>query len=269
MSEPIEILDPNDPCLDDYRGLKFPDKRMLDERSGGFFIAEGAIVVRRMFDAGLAANIRSVITHPTQRAALADVLDPVATPTYTVSAAVLRAVVGFDLHRGVVASVQRPETRTPESIVHNPNVRTVVALEALNDFENLGSIFRSAAALGADAVLLCPQCADPLYRRCVRVSMGNVVTVPYAVTEPWPAAHATIQAAWFRVFALTPNGRTPLKSVQRVPSDRVVLAFGAEGPGLSASALAHADDRITIPMHGIADSVNVSVAAAIALHHLS
>lgn len=269
MSAPIEILDPDDERLDDFRGLKFPDRRMLTERTGGFFIAEGSLVVRRMFECGLGGSIRSVVTHASQRDQLGDLLDPVEAPTYTVTPAVLRSVVGFDMHRGVVASLHRPEPRTVTSILSDPNVRTVLALEALNDFENLGSIFRSAAALGADAILLCPQCADPLYRRCVRVSMGNVVGVPYAVTEAWPDAIATMQAAGFRVLALTPSGTTPLKSVSRAPHERIVIALGAEGPGLSSAALAHADDRVTIPMHANTDSLNVSVAAAVSLFHLS
>lgn len=269
VSVPVEIDDPSDERLDDFRGLKFPDRRMLTEGAGGFFIAEGSLVVRRMFECGLAANVRSVVTHHTQRPQLADILDAAVAPTYIVSPALLKAVVGFDLHRGVVASLDRPEPRTTESILADPSIRTILALEALNDFENLGSIFRSAAGLGADAILLCPQCADPLYRRCVRVSMGNVVGVPYAVTEPWPQAIATMQAAGFRVLAFTPSGTTPLKSVTRTPEDRIVIALGAEGPGLSSEALTQADARVTIPMHAATDSLNVSVAAAVALFHMT
>ena len=268
MTQPIMIADADDPRLDDYRRLKLPDRRMLEERSGGFFIAEGSIVVQRALDAGLGSSVRSVLAIPAQYDILASSLANIVAPTYIVTPNLLQGVVGFDLHRGVVAAIHRPTTRNASEILADVGIRTVVALENINDFENLGSIFRSATALGADAVLLGPQCCDPLYRRCVRVSMGNVLTLPYAVTESWPEAIVTMQTAGFRVLAFTPSGTTSFKSLTRQPNDRVVIALGAEGPGLTAATLASADDRVTIPMHNAADSLNVSVTAAIALHHL-
>ena len=174
---------------------------------------------------------------------------------------VMAAAVGFHLTRGVLASADRaPEPVLPGLLAA---ARRVLALEGINDHENLGALFRNAAALGADAVLLGPRCADPLYRRSVRVSMGHVLRVPFA-----RGPLAALREAGLTVLALTPHPpAVPLSTVDRsVP--RAALLVGAEGPGPSPEALAAADVRVRIPMASGVDSLNVATAAAIALHHL-
>jgi tRNA G18 (ribose-2'-O)-methylase SpoU len=174
----------------------------------------------------------------------------------------LRETVGFDLHRGVIASAERPPPNDPaELLVH---ARRVLITERVNDLENLGSLFRAARAFGCDAVLLDPETADPLGRRPVRVSMGHVLHVPFARLDPWPAALQLVADAGLTTVALTPSGDR-----LRLP-DRAALLVGAEGPGLTDAALAAADRRVRIDMARGVDSVNVATAAAIALHaHLT
>jgi tRNA G18 (ribose-2'-O)-methylase SpoU len=176
----------------------------------------------------------------------------------------LSQVVGFRVTRGVLASADRPPP--PEVGALLAAARRVVVLEALNDFENLGALFRNAAAFGVDAVLLDPQCADPLYRRSVRVSMGHVLQVPFAVLPgAWPGSLARLDG--FTTVALTPGGSTLLRAVP--PLERWAVLLGAEGPGLTDGALARADLRVRIPMAAGVDSLNVATAAAVALAHLT
>jgi tRNA G18 (ribose-2'-O)-methylase SpoU len=169
----------------------------------------------------------------------------------------------------VVAAANRPADPGLDALLAAPTTHTVLALERVNDHENLGSIFRSAAGLGVDAVVLCPQCSDPLYRRCVRVSMGHVLTVPWTVTPPWPGALDTLRAAGFTTLALTPDGDTTIRDRTRRPGERIAILLGAEGPGLTETALDAADERVRIPMKPGADSLNVAVAAAIAAYALT
>lgn len=174
--------------------------------------------------------------------------------------AVLAATVGFDLHRGVVASAERPPPRDPSSVLHD--ARRVLVLERINDLENLGSLFRNARAFGCDAVLLDPQTADPFARRPVRVSMGHVLRIPFARVEPWPEGLDAAREAGLTLVALTPAG-DPLDAAA-LP-ERATFLVGAEGPGLTDGALAAADRCLGIPMAAGVDSVNVATAAAIAL----
>jgi tRNA G18 (ribose-2'-O)-methylase SpoU len=178
---------------------------------------------------------------------------------------VLSEVVGFRVTRGVLASAQRPGPSDPVELVRD--ARHVAVLEGLNDFENLGALFRNAAAFGVEAVLLDPRCADPLYRRSVRVSMGHVLRVPFAVLpEPWPASLRLLDG--FTVLAMTPDAAAiALREVE--PPDRWAVLLGAEGPGLSAAALAAADLRVRIPMASGVDSLNVATAAAVAFAHFT
>jgi tRNA G18 (ribose-2'-O)-methylase SpoU len=168
--------------------------------------------------------------------------------------------------RGVLASADRLAPLDPEDLVRAAS--RVAVLEQLNDFENLGALFRNAAAFGVDAVLLDARCADPLYRRSVRVSMGHVLRVPFAVlADPWPDALHIVRDNGLRLLALTPSGSTSLRDVP-LPQRWAVL-LGAEGPGLSEAAMAAADERVRIPMTSGVDSLNVATAAAIAFAHLS
>jgi tRNA G18 (ribose-2'-O)-methylase SpoU len=179
----------------------------------------------------------------------------------------LSDVVGFRLTRGVLASADRLPAVPAADVL--AGATRVAVLESLNDFENLGALFRNAAAFGVDAVLLDAQCADPLYRRSVRVSMGHALRVPFAVLPgPWTAALAALREAGFTLLALTPHADAmPLASV--VPPDRWAVLLGAEGPGLTAAARSAADACVRIPMAPGVDSLNVATAAAVAFAHLT
>jgi tRNA G18 (ribose-2'-O)-methylase SpoU len=251
----VPITDPADPRVADFRDLTDADVRP-DRR--GIVIAEGVNVVERLL--GSPYRTRAVIGVPARLSALEPVLASLDVPVVSVDKWVLSAIVGFRVTRGVLASADRPAPVDPVALVGS--ARRVAVLEGLNDFENLGALFRNAAAFGVDAVLLDGQCADPLYRRSVRVSMGHVLRVPFAVAEdPWPVL------ADFTTLALTPGGSVALRDVS-TPARWAVL-LGAEGPGLSAAALAAADVRVRIPMASGVDSLNVATAAAVAFAHLT
>ena len=257
-----DVADPADPRLADFRGLAAADRRPDRPGGRGLVIAEGVAVVRRLLDSPY--PLRAVLGVPARLEALAADLAAVRAPVYRASAEVVAETVGFHLTRGVLASADRaPEPALPDLLA---TARRLVVPEGVNDFENLGALFRNAAALGADAVLLGPRCADPLYRRSVRVSMGHVLRVPF-VTLPVPAYLDPLRAAGFHLLALTPQpAAIPLSSVDpQLP--RVALLLGAEGPGLVPETLAAADERVRIPMRSGVDSLNIATAAAIALHH--
>jgi tRNA G18 (ribose-2'-O)-methylase SpoU len=176
-------------------------------------------------------------------------------------------VVGFHLNRGVLAVADRAPSMDPARLA--AGARVLAVLEGVNDHENLGALFRNAAAFGVGGVLLGPRCADPLYRRSVRVSMGHVLRVPFAdlpADPPWPASLEPLRAGGRRVIALSPRpSAIPLASAG-LAGARVALLLGAEGPGLSDAALAAADDLVRIPMADGVDSLNVAAAAAVAFH---
>jgi tRNA G18 (ribose-2'-O)-methylase SpoU len=177
----------------------------------------------------------------------------------------MAALTGFDFHRGVLASAGRLPLPAVDDLL--APARTVAVLEGLNDHENLGALFRNAAAFGVDAVLLDPTTADPLYRRSVRVSAGHVLRVPWTRLEEWPVGLDALRDRGFVVVALTPAaGAEPIDRFARDLPDRVALLLGAEGPGLSAAALARADRRVRIPIAAGVDSLNVATAAAVAFH---
>ena len=239
--------------LDDY----------VDLRGGrpsgtGPVIVEGLLAVEQLIASDF--EIRSIVVTPQKRHRLPPLPDHV--PIHVVELDELRATVGFDLHRGVIASAERPPPRDPADLL--VDARRVLVTERVNDLENLGSLFRAARAFGCDAVLLDPETADPLGRRPVRVSMGHVLHVPFARLDPWPASLALVTDAGLTTVALTPAGGR-----LRLPP-RVALLVGAEGPGLSDAALAAAGRRARIDMAAGVDSINVATAAAIALHaHLT
>jgi len=271
LSAPVPVDDPSDPRVEEYVGLTDRELRRSVEGERGLFIAEGANVVRTVIDAGL--RIRSVLVSPSRWASMAGALGEIAAPVYLASQPVIDRVAGFHAHRGVLASVARPPERTVDEVLADADPRCVAVLEAVNDPENLGSLFRNAAALGVDAVLLCPRCADPLYRRVVRVSMGAVVRLPYArfAAGQWPAAALEALAErGFARFALTPAADAQPISEAGVPlPERLAVLIGAEGAGLSPEALAAADRRLRIPMVAGVDSLNVAAAAAIAFYLLA
>jgi tRNA G18 (ribose-2'-O)-methylase SpoU len=260
-----EALD--DSRLADFRDLTTADRRPDRPGGRGLVIAEGTIVVRRLL--GSPYPVRALLGVRRRLEELDDVLGAVDVPAYEVSADAMARVIGFHLNRGVLASADRCPTPSLGSML--AGARVVAVLEGVNDHENLGSIFRNAAALGVGAVLLGPRCADPLYRRSVRVSMGHVLRVPFAPLPDWPSGLDLLRHHGYRVLALTPApDATPLHLVDSGGgaggSGRVALLLGAEGPGLSPEALAAADERVTIPMPDGVDSLNVATAAAIAFY---
>ncbi|MGH8975583.1 MAG: TrmH family RNA methyltransferase [Acidimicrobiia bacterium] len=270
MAAPVVLTDPDDPRLDDYRFLRDARVRRRleapDPAGGGpgFFVAEGPTVIARLIGSG--RRVRSVLVDPRRAARLEPLLLTLPAPVYVAERPVLAAACGFDVHRGALAAADRWPLPAPATLL--AAARRVAVLEGINDHENLGALFRNAAGLGVDAVLLCPRCADPLYRRSVRVSMGHVLSVPWARLEPWPEALAEVRRGGFAIAALTPApDAEPLAGVRA--EDRLALMFGAEGPGLSPEALARADRRVRIPMAGGADSLNVASAAAVAFYATS
>ena len=251
----IDIEDPADPRVADYVDLNDPDLRRRVETAGGYFIAESPLVVRRLLATG--RSVRSVLVTPEQHDALADAFAGLAAPVYVAPVSVLRRVVGFDLHRGAVAAADRWSPPAVAGVLAGAAV--VAVCERVNDHENLGVLFRSAAALGVDAILLDPECADPLYRRTVRVSIGH------AITLPWTRIDSLADVAGFTTVALTP-APDAVDLAEFVWPERTALLLGAEGPGLSDDWLAAADARVRIPMAAGSDSLNVATAAAIAFY---
>jgi tRNA G18 (ribose-2'-O)-methylase SpoU len=256
----VEIDDPADPRVADFRDLSDADVRP-DRR--GVVIAEGVNVVERLV--GSSYPVRAVLGVPERIEALRPVLDRLDVAVYAVDKWTFSQIVGFRVTRGVMASAGRPPRVSIAALLTRS--RRLAVLEALNDFENLGALFRNAAAFGVDAVLLDPTCADPLYRRSVRVSMGHVLRVPFAVLDgAWPQSLDVLRD--FTVLAMTPDPSAPPLRELTVP-DRWALLLGAEGPGLSPAALAVADAQVRIPMAEGVDSLNVATAAAIAFATLT
>ena len=280
---PIEIRDPADPRLADYGRLK---ERHLNAE-GGRFVAESERVVRRLVGSGL--TVHSVLLTPPRLATLADALaGPY--PVFVAAQALLDEIAGFHVHRGCLAIGERP---APAALP--PGARAVVALEDLTDVDNLGALARHAAAFGADALLLSPRCADPFYRKAIRVSLGAVFGLPVVRAREWPGALEALRADGVAIArgsaelrSASPNAggigdtpRVPMTIVGAVvgpgatplarfrPPARFALLLGAEGPGLSAAARACCDHLVTIPMSPGADSLNVATAGAIFLYALT
>lgn len=264
MPDSIAITDPTDERIADYRALTDVELRTRWEPPHGLFIAEGELVLRRALRAGYTA--RSVLIDAKRVDQLADLpFDDV--PVYAASPDVLEAATGFHVHRGILASFRRRDPLSASDVL--ATARRVVILEDVNNHTNLGAIFRGAAALGMDAVLLSPSCADPLYRRSVRVSMGEVFAVPYARLEPWPRALDAVRDAGFTVLAMTPSAdAVPMQRLDPSARKRPALLLGAEGAGLTDSALDRCDVRVAIPMRRGVDSLNVAAAAAVAFWEL-
>ncbi|MFW0785417.1 RNA methyltransferase [Gordonia sp. CPCC 206044] len=293
----IDIHDPDDPRVDDFRDLNSVDRRpdlpaLPGGRVGkGLVIAEGVLVAQRMIasrftphaflgvDKRLAElTVDDDTTTPGIRPARSAAEDGPARsaagaapeaapgariPFYRATADVMAQVVGFHLNRGVLAAARRPTALDLTDVVAGS--RTIAVLEGVNDHENIGSIFRNAAGLGVDAVLFGAGCADPLYRRCVRVSMGHALLVPFTRFENWPNDLGVLRDNGFRLVSLTPTEEAvPLS--EAVESEKVAFLVGAEGPGLSETAMRATDVRARIPMSRGTDSLNVATAAAIAFY---
>jgi tRNA G18 (ribose-2'-O)-methylase SpoU len=260
----VDVDDPADPRLDDFRDLNSIDRRPDLPTGKGLVIAEGVLVVARM----LASRFRPRAFLGTDRrlGELASDLPGTDAPFYRASAEVMAQVVGFHLNRGVLAAAPRPPELTVSHVL--TGARTVAVLEGVNDHENLGSIFRNAAGLDVDAVIFGTGCADPLYRRAVRVSMGHALLVPYAWAESWPSELKVLQDGGFRLVAMTPNPAAPslADAMTTLADERVAILVGAEGPGLTETAMRASDVRVRIPMSRGTDSLNVATAAALAFY---
>ncbi len=262
MATLLEITDPDDPRLADYRDLRDVELRKHLEAEHGLFLAEGAKVVRRSVEAGFTP--RSFLMAPRWLEGLDDVLSRTDAPCYVVSEALAEEVTGFHVHRGALASLERRPLPSVSSVLDG--ARSVLVLEDIVDHTNVGAIFRSGAALGFDAVLLAPRCADPLYRRSVKVAMGTVFSVPWTRLPDWYDALPALSAAGFATVALTlaPDAVPIEEAVAGL--DRVALVLGSEGHGLSSRWEESADRRAIIPMREGIDSLNVAAATAVACY---
>jgi tRNA G18 (ribose-2'-O)-methylase SpoU len=264
----IEVGDPLDPRLLDYTGLTDVELRRVREPAEGLFLAEGANVVARALAAGFQPRslllLRERLERPDVRRVAAQVTTAGA-PVYVADAATLSDLTGYDVHRGVLASFHRAVAPTVSDLIRD--ARRIAVFEDIVDHTNLGAAFRSAAALGVDAVLVTPRCADPLYRRAIRVSMGTVFDIPWTRVDAWPEDIAVLQAAGFVTAALALSDEAmSLDELSARQDDRLALIFGTEGDGLRATTVAAADVSVRIPMSGGVDSLNVAAAAAVAFY---
>jgi tRNA G18 (ribose-2'-O)-methylase SpoU len=260
--EPAHIDAASDPRLDDYRSLPDVALRRVREPEGGLYMAESAKVIARAVQAG--HRPRSVLTQEKWLDDVEQVLDGLDVPVYVASPEISEQVTGFAIHRGPLAAMHRPPEPALADVLHE--ARLVLILEDITDHTNVGAAFRAAAALGADAVLVSPRCADPLYRRSVRVSMGTVFQVPWTRIGDWPDAAPALHELGFEIAALAlDEGAVALDAYSASRPERVALVLGTEGDGLTAEAIAAADAVVTIPMRGGVDSLNVASAAAVAL----
>jgi len=259
VAQPIE--ERGDPRLSDYR--RTGDPTWL--RSRGLFVAEGRLVVERLIEAQR-FTICSILVTPAASAALARPLSSVPCPVYEVSRELIETLTGFDFHRGCLALAERPPAADPADVLERS--RHVLAMEGIGNPDNIGGLFRVAEAFGTDAVLLDPTSGDPLYRKAIRTSMGAVLRVPAVRLTSWPEGLDASRRQGFKILALTPRASAiPLAECARSlgAGERLVTVVGGEGGGLSEAVLAMADVRVRIPLAVGVDSLNVVVAAGIAL----
>ena len=258
----VTVVESNaDARLDDYRNV--PDRELLERR--GLFVAEGRLVVTRLLQSAL--TTRSVMVTPPAYESLQHAFTAhTGIPVYVVSQAVMNGITGFHLHRGCLAIGERPRVRSWRDVIAPQSC--VLVLERVANADNVGGIFRNAAAFGAGAVLLDPASTDPLYRKAIRTSMAAALTVPFARAEPWPDVLRELREEGFTTVALTPApGALPLREcAARLRDQRVALVFGHEGEGLTAAALDACEYHARIPIASAVDSLNVASAAAVALY---
>jgi tRNA G18 (ribose-2'-O)-methylase SpoU len=261
----VPIDDPADPRIAAYLAVR---ERDLVGRGDGF-IAEGEVVLRVLLSGSARAKPASVLVAENRLARLAPLLEPLAAdiPVYAAAQGVMDAIVGFHIHRGILAHGLRPtDLGAPALLAGLPARALVLALFGIANHDNMGGLLRNAAAFGADAVLLDPTCCDPLYRKAIRVSVGAALRVAFAKLRPGEDVLAMLGEAGFEPLALSPAGAEPLASISR--PERAAVLLGAEGPGLPPEILARAR-AVSIPMAPGWDSLNVAAASAIVLHHLA
>jgi len=286
----VRIDDRDDPRLDLYRDLNDPAGRIRLDTDQSVFVVEGRLAVDRLLAS--AYTVRSLLVDDHQMTTAGDLVAATrarGAPVFVGSRAVVASTVGFALHRGVVAVANRPSPVGGGRLLADA-ARTspgrgapplVAILEGLNDHENIGALFRNAAAFGVAGILLDPTCADPLYRRSIRVSVGHVLHMPFTRLVPWPTGLDQVRSAGFVVAALAPrpaaDSGVPAISLEQLKASvagsddpvGVALLLGAEGPGLTDRALAASDVVVPIPMADGVDSLNVATAAAVAFHTLA
>jgi tRNA G18 (ribose-2'-O)-methylase SpoU len=263
MATVIDIGSAADERLAPFRALTDADLRREIDEGDQIFIVEGVLAIRRALTSPY--RVRSLLVSPSIWTRLSSELAEPTVDVFVASREVMAATAGFDVHRGALAVAERLPLSPVRDVVDG--ARCVVVLEGLNDAENLGSIARSAAALGADALVLDPTCTDPLYRRCVRVSVGEILHLPFTRATSWPDDLSILAAEGFSLLALTPSPDAMSIDDVEMP-ERVALILGAEGPGLSDAVLT-ASTPVRIPIRPRVDSLNVGHAAAIALHRLT
>ena len=262
----IDISDPADPRLAAYRDLKDTPGRPAAE---GRFVAEGEIVLRQVAASGFA--IESIVATPGKVDSLADLIEslPTCTPIYRATKPVVDQIIGFAFHRGVIAQGLRGTPRTLADLARTCS--TLLIVEEVSNVDNLGGLFRSISALAppGTGVVLSPGCADPLYRKAIRASMGHVLNIPFATVDHWPHAVLQLKAQGYHFAALTPApGSIDLAAFIPPGGVKLALLVGAEGPGLSPALLAAADSALRIPMRQGVDSLNLVVATSIAMHRI-
>jgi tRNA G18 (ribose-2'-O)-methylase SpoU len=257
----IPISDPNDPQLADYRDLSRAERL----RNGGAFAAEGRLVVRRVLECGR-YRVRSLLLSEAARRQLAPALEGLGdTPVYLCRSQDFFPITGYNIHRGCLALVDRPAPCNFSAIAEAAH--RLVVLENVANADNVGGVFRNAAAFGFDGVLLSPNSCDPLYRKAIRTSMAASLSVPFATIEPWPEALLALRRCGFTLAAFTLDGDAEPLSVfaERACADsKLALVFGSEGDGLSDAVKRLADHRVRIPISRAVDSLNLAVAAGIA-----
>ena len=262
----IRIEDPADPRLADYVGLTDMELRKRTEPEQGLFIAEGDKVIQRAVAAG--HPMRSMLMSDKWLPLMTPVLETTGAPAFIGSPELLEEVTGFHVHRGALAAMVRRPLPDPAAVL--AGARRIVVLEGVNNHTNIGAIFRGAAALGMDAVLLAPDCADPLYRRSVRVSMGTVFAIPWTKLDPWPQSLDLLAEHGYRRIALTPAPEAvDLRELRLAKDEKAALFLGSEGDGLTPRAFAACDLKVRIPMAAGVDSLNVAAAAAVACYALA
>lgn len=262
----VRVDDPADDRLADYNSLTDVVLRSKHEPAKGLYIAESSTVIRRALAAG--HRPRSFLMAPKWLDSMADLIAASGAPVYVAEEPLLKEITGFHLHRGALAAMHRPPLPgVHELLAGAPRRSRIAILEDLVDHTNVGAAFRSAAALGADAVLVTPRCSDPLYRRSVRVSMGTVFQVPWTRIDNWPEGIEELQAAGYVVAGMTlGEGAITLDELVAEDHENLALVFGTEGHGLTPGTDRRLDRRVTIPMmHGV-DSLNVAASSAVAFY---
>ena len=266
MASVVHITDLSHQGLQDYVSLTDVALRKVSEPERGLYIAESSKVIQRALNAG--HTPRSVLIQEQWLEETLPLVQDFDCPLFVGKDSILEELTGFDIHRGALASMQRPVLPEVRDLLST--ARRVVVLEDIVDHTNVGAIFRAVAGLGADAVLVTPRCADPLYRRSVRVSMGTVLQVPWTRLPEWPEARTILRKAGFHIAAMAlADDAVSLREFAAHQPEKIALVFGSEGDGLSSQALEACDTIVTIPMlHGV-DSLNVASASAVALYALT